>query len=218
MTTQQAEKTALQIYLFTLAVFVLMQMLVVASGGTAAQEINEVFAPAATYGENLAAGGNLLRSVLLLDLFFMIGYGGALGMTAYANAGRNLVLAWVAGIGIALLVLLDVGENTIMVISLDMLAAGGEVSPARIGWQAGISSAKWLMAALSVVALTFTLPQNTGLERLLVWAARVLLPLGVGLFTTGAFDMREVGGLFILAGMVGGFSLLAITIRVRLRG
>jgi len=73
---------------------------------------------------------------------------------------------WVAGLGVAALVMLDIGENLTMIISLDMLNAGDQISPARIGWQAGISGAKWLVAALSVVALTFTLPQNTWLERL----------------------------------------------------
>jgi len=122
---------------------------------------------------------------------------------------------WVAGLGVAALVMLDIGENLTMIISLDMLNAGDQISPARIGWQAGISGAKWLVAALSVVALTFTLPQNTWLERLLVWAARILLPLGTGLFVTGAFEERMLGGLLILAGMAGGFFLLTLTIWIR---
>ncbi|MCP5038863.1 MAG: hypothetical protein GY945_14825 [Rhodobacteraceae bacterium] len=212
-----AEKLALQLFLYTLLVFAAMQVAAIITGGSGSQEVFEVFADPSSYSENLAQADGPLRLILLLDVFFMIGYGGALTMTAYANAPRNRVMAWVAGLGVAALVALDIGENLTMVISLDMLAAELELSPARIGWQVGISGAKWLVAALSVVALTFTLPQDTSVERLLVWAARILLPLGAGLFVTGAFEARMLGGMLILAGMAGGFFLLALTIWLRQR-
>ena len=74
-----------------------------------------------------------------------------------------------------------------------------------------------MVAALTVASLSFVLPRGTVLELVLVWSARIALPLGAALFVTDAFGAREVGGLLILAGMGGGFVLLALTIWLRLR-
>ncbi len=212
MQRQQVEKQAFGFFIFALMAFGLMQILVFITKGAASQEVFEVFSAPQTYTEALVNSGNSLRIMLFLDVFFMIGYGGGLSLTAYANAPRNPVFGWVTGIGIAGLLLLDLSENLIMLHALDLAQLGGTLDAAQIGWQVGISGAKWLIAALSVVALTFILPQNTLFERLLVWSARIALPIGTGLFVTGAFDARLLGGLFILVGMGGGFGLLALTI------
>lgn len=212
MSKQQAEKQAFWFFLFALAVFALMQTLVFVTGGAASQEAFEIFAAPEIYTKNLAISESSLRIMLFLDVFFMIGYGGGLSLTAYANAPRNPVLGWAAGIGVAGLLIFDLFENLIMLHALDLVQVGGALDAAKIGWQVGISGMKWLIAAFTVVALTFVLPQNTLFERLLVWSARIALPVGTGLFVTGAFDARLLGGVFILAGMGGGFGLLCATI------
>lgn len=212
MAEDQAEKQAFWFFLFTLVVFSCMQALTFATGGAASQEIHEVYAPLNAYSQNLGQAGAPLRIMLFLDVFFMIGYAGGLAMTVYANIVRNPLMGWIAGAGIAGLVLLDVSENLIMLHLLDLVQANVGLENAQIGWQVGISGAKWFDAGFAVVALTFVLPQNTALERLLVWSARIALPIGAGLFVTGAFEARLLGGLFILAGMGGGFAMLALTI------
>lgn len=211
------DRMALRFSVYTLAVFAAMMALALATGGAGAQEPHEVFAAPAAYTQALLDCANNLRIVLFLDVLFMIGYGGALAMTARAFAANNPVMAWVAGLGAAGLIALDIREDVFMVISLDMAEAGVALEPARIAAQAGISGVKWLIAALSVVALSFVLPQETGLERVLVWSARLALPVGAGLFVTGAFDARVVGGVLILTGMGGGFTLLAVTAWLRQR-
>ncbi|HHL21944.1 MAG TPA: hypothetical protein ENJ52_10525 [Aliiroseovarius sp.] len=217
MTARAAERLALALFLYTLAVFALMQGFAIFSNGAGAQELHEFYAPPSAYTYSLTEAGGALRVVLLLDLFFMIGYGGALAMTAFANRGRNPVMAVAALVGIGGLVLLDLAENVTMVLSLDLAENGTVISAGRIIAQVEISSLKWLVAALAVVALTFTLPRDTMLEKLLIWAARVMLPLGTGLFVTGAFEARLLGALLILVGMAGGFALLALTIWLRQR-
>jgi hypothetical protein len=166
------------------------------SRGAASQELFEIWREVTDYRVRLKEAGDGLRIMLFLDLLFLIGYGGAIGLSAAAHAGRNPVMAWVAGLGIALVVWLDIAENLVMLLSLELAEAGEALAPGRIAWQVGLSGAKWFSAAIAVVALTLLLPRDTGLERLLVWSARVLMPLGAGLFVTDAFGLREIGNLW----------------------
>lgn len=208
-------KLATQLYVFSLLVFAAMQVVSISTGGQAAQEGFELFADPADYTARMVAAGNNLRLILLGDVFFMIGYGGAIGMTAYAYADRNPPAAWIAGLGILLVVGLDVLEDITLFLSLDMAQAGITISMERILAQANISAIKWLTSAMVLVVFTFTLPNETLLERLLIWSTRLLLPLGTGLFVTGAYDARLLGGLIILIAMVGGLALLAVTTGLR---
>lgn len=212
MTDTDTEGYAFRFFLFALAVFLMMQTLAIITGGAASQEVHEVFSAPEIYAQNLINGGGNLRIMLFLDLFFIIGYGGALTLTAYANRAGHLMMGWVAGLGFGLVMVLDLGENLLMLQLLQLAEFGETPSLGQITWQLGISGAKWLWTSIAVVALTFTLPQNTGLERLLVWSARIALPVGTGLFVTGAVNMQLLGGLLVLVGMVGGFILLALTI------
>jgi len=54
LTRQEAEQLALRLFLYTLTVFGLMQVVAIATGGTGSQEMFEVFAEPAAYSENLA--------------------------------------------------------------------------------------------------------------------------------------------------------------------
>lgn len=204
-------KLATRFYIFTLAVFALLQVVSISAGGHAAQEGFEIFADPADYTARLLAGGDTLRIILLGDMFFMIGYGGAIGLTAYAYRARKLPAAWVAGLGILLVVGLDLIENVTMSLSIDMVRAGLEIPVERILAQANISAVKWLTSGMVLVVFTFTLPDETLLERLLIWSTRIFLPLGTGLFIIGAFDARLLGGTIILLAMTGGLAMLAIT-------
>lgn len=217
MENQQHLKTAIGLYVFGLAVFVIQQAFGLPDGAAATQEGFELFADPADYTTRLVAAGGTLRTVLMLDLFFMIGYGAAIGLTVHAYANANRAMGWVAGLGIAAVVGLDLLENVIMLLSLDMAQSGAEIPAERIVSQVTVSSIKWFMAALSLVAFTFVLPSETLLEKFLIWSTRILMPLGTGLFVSGAFDARELGGLAILMGMSGGLALLALTTWLRVQ-
>lgn len=212
MKRNEYERLAFRFYLFTLAVFATMMGLGFVLGSGVSQELYETWRDPAGYAADLRENAGGVRAVLFLDLLFMLGYGGAIALTAAAHAGRNPVMAWAAGLGIAAVVGLDIAENLVMQLSLDLVEAGEALSPGRVAWQAGLSGTKWFTAALAVVALTLILPRETVLERVLIWSARVLMPLGAGLFVTDALGLRAFGGLGILGGMGGGLLLLAVTI------
>lgn len=207
----RTEQLALRFFLFTHVAFAAMIALGVLSGGAGAQELYETYQRPAVYAAFIGDAGPVLRLVLFFDFLFMIGYGGGIGLTAAVHAARAPVMAWVAGIGIAVVVALDLAENLMMLVSIDLVRSGEMLSAARIAWQAGLSGAKWVLAAMSVVALTVVLPRDTFWEKLLVWLAPVVVPVGVGLFVTGAFNQRGLGTVMLLTGMGGGFALLALT-------
>jgi len=214
MQTGAKLKLATQLYVYAVLVFAIMQLLAIGGG---AQEPFEIYADPADYTARMRAVSDSLRIVLFADLFFIIGFGAAIGITAWAYADTNRAAAWVAGLGIFLVMGLDLSEDISLLISLDRVDAGGELSESRILTQVQISSAKWLVSAVVVVALTFTLPQDSWLERLVVWATRLFFPIGAGLFVTGAFDASALGGLILLAAMGSGLGLLALTTGLRAR-
>ncbi len=205
------------LYIYAVTVFAIMLVLTIASGGQAGQEGFELFAEPGEYSDRMRDAGPMLRLVLLGDLFFIIGFGSAIGMTAWAYCDINRAAAWVAGLGILLVMGFDLVEDITLILSIDMVETGADLPAERILAQAQISAAKWLLSAVVVVTLTFVLPQQTLLERLLVWATRVLMPLGTGLFVTGAFDIRPLGALIILSAMFSGLVLLALTVGLRAR-
>ncbi len=181
----------------------------------AGQEFFEVIRPAEVYSAALANADPALRTVLFFDALFALAYTGAICFAILGFARRNVPVAWFCGLGIVAVMVLDYRENTIMVQSLDIVAAGGELPLARIAAQASVSAIKWQGAAAVLFALSFLLPADTLIEKLLVWGTRLGLALAVPLFVLNAFGLRETGTLFILLSMAGGFVLLAVVTRSR---
>ncbi|PHQ94709.1 MAG: hypothetical protein COB40_11705 [Marinosulfonomonas sp.] len=216
MTYVEKLRLVTRLYLVTLVIFGAQQVVSFLSGGVS-QEIFEIFADPADYSARMAAAGDSLRIILLLDMFFIIGFFTSIGMTALTHADINRAAAWIAGLGIILVAGLDLFENIHLFLSIDMVDAGQQVPAERILAQAQISAMKWLVAALVLVVFSFTLPSETALERFLIWSTRILMPLGTGLFVTGAFDARLLGGMTILIAMSGGLTLLALTSWLRLQ-
>jgi len=81
MTTSEYQALAVRFYIFALAVFGLMQVLSLASGGAGAQEGFEFYAEPGDYHARLIAAGNALRLMLMFDFLFIIGYSAAIGLT-----------------------------------------------------------------------------------------------------------------------------------------
>lgn len=181
------------------------------------QEAFETISDPAAYAGGLARADGPLRAILFVDSLFIIAYLTAVGFATAAFAGRCRPAAWFGGLAIVAVAILDALENATMVQSLDLLAVGAPLTLERIAWQASISAMKWQTAALSLFALTFTLPHETILERVLVWAMRLGLPLAVPLFVMNTFGLREIAPLGMGLAMVSGLALLAAVTRSHLR-
>lgn len=180
------------------------------------QEAFETISNPAAYASGLARADGPLRAILFVDSLFIIAYLAAVGFATAAFAGRCRPAAWFGGLTIIAVAILDALENAMMVQSLDLLAVGTPLTLERIVWQASISAMKWQTAALSLFALTFTLPHETMLERVLVWAMRLGLPLAVPLFVMNTFGLREIAPLGLGLAMVSGLALLAAVTRSHL--
>jgi hypothetical protein len=217
MTTRDRLTIAFYATLAALALLVAAVILALTANPPAGQEQFEVVGSAGDYAARLAAAGPGLRRVLFIDGLFPIVYTLAIGFTILAFADNCRPAAWVGGIGILAVMLLDGVENAVMVQSLDLIGAGGALTPERIGLQALVSAMKWQISAAALFATGFVLPSDTALEKLLVWGVRLGLPVAVPLFLTNAFGLREVGGLLLLVSMLGGFILLALALRSRLK-
>ena len=203
--------------LCALALIVLASALALLHAPVAGQEQFETVAQPVEYAARMAAAADGLRQVLFVDALFMIAYTVAVGFAVLAFAGNNRAAAWVGGIGIVLVLGLDVLENAIMTVSTDIVTAGGQLTMERIASQATVSALKWQTAAAVLFAISFVLPSRSALEKLLVWGVRLGLPVAAPLFITGAFSMRSVGGLLLLVSMAGGFVLLAAVTRSHAR-
>lgn len=203
--------------LCALALIVVASALALLHDPMAGQEQFETVAQPAEYAARMVAAADGLRQVLFVDALFMIAYTVAVGFAVLAFAGNNRAAAWFGGIGIVLVLGLDILENAVMTVSTDIVAAGGQLAMERIAGQATVSALKWQTAAAVLFAISFVLPSRSALEKLLVWGVRIGLPVAAPLFITGAFSLRGAGGLLLLVSMAGGFILLAAVTRSHAR-
>ncbi|MCB1517745.1 MAG: hypothetical protein KDJ19_09050 [Hyphomicrobiaceae bacterium] len=217
MTQQSFLKTSWAAALVSLVLIILATVVALGTEPHAGQEGFEVFADTATYVANMAAAGDRLRIVLYIDGLFMMSYTVAIGAALLAFAQNNRAAAILSGIGIVAVFLLDAFENAVMAQSINMVAAGDALEQSRIGFQAMVSAMKWQTASLILFSTSFVLPSKTFVEKLLVWGARLGLPLSVPLFVSNAFGLRTFAGPLMLLSMGGGFILLALVTRKRLQ-
>lgn len=217
MTNQQLLKTSYIASVISLVLIVIATVVALAVEPHAGQERFEIFSDAATYASGMLAAADRLRIVLYIDGLFMMSYTVAIGMAIMAFAQNNRAAALLSGVGIVAVFLLDAFENATMAQSLDLVAAGAALDQGRIGFQAMVSAMKWQTASLILFSTSFVLPYETLVEKLLVWGARIGLPLAVPLFVSDTFGLRTVAGPLMLLSMGGGFVLLALVARGRLR-
>lgn len=210
MTSNQYLKTSSILAL--VAFILLMAALTVANTGIhpASQEIFEVIASSQSYTAALKLAEPNLRIVLFIDAIFALFYTSAICFAAIGFHQRNPPIAYAAIIGIIIIMFLDYAENIMMGQSMDLLAIGADITTDRIVSQVSISSIKWHGAAAVLFTISFLLPSDNIVEKLLVWGTRIGLAIAVPLFVTNAFDLRETGGLFILLSMASGFVLLSL--------
>lgn len=194
---------ALTLMLLGLAVIIL-------SSGTAAQDPLETFSDPATFTAFLQAADPALRTALFLDGLFALSYAGAVGFAVIGFRDRCPPAAWASGLGILLTMVLDVSENLLMMGSLGLASAGQEITGERITLHVFVSGMKLHLAAFSLVAFTFTLPERGLVTWLMRWGGRTIMPIAAILFVTNAFGMSADASLGVFVAMTGGFALQAI--------
>lgn len=199
-----------------LALLVVAVIMGLSASPPSGQEQFETIRDAAAYAADLAAAGPGPRRILFVDGLFMLAYTVAIGFTVMAFAETNRPAALAGGIGILAVMLLDALENAVMAQSIDIIEAGGALTLERIAFQAAVSGMKWQTSAAALLAVSFVLPQETLVEKALVWGVRLGLPVAVPLFVMDGFGLRETGGALLLLSMLGGFVLLAMVLRGRI--
>ncbi len=201
--------------LCALGLLIVASAIALSSNPVSGQEQFEVISRPVDYTAQLTLVSEGLRRVLFVDGLFMVAYAVAIGFAVLAFADNNRAAAWLGGLGIVAVMVLDALENATMAQSLDIAAMGIQIPIERIAYQASISAMKWQFAAAALFAVSFVLPYGRPVEKLLVWGIRIGLPIAVPLFLTDAFALRQAGGLLLLLTMCGGFALLAWVVRTQ---
>jgi|GEM_PF-6016671 len=176
----------------------------------AGQELFETIIDPGEYSKSMRDATPSLRLVLYLDALFIICFTCAIGFAILGFAKRNLPIAWFCGIAIIIVMLLDYWENFILAQSMDLLVLGNSISLERMLYQASVSSAKWQLAAVTLAAISFLLPDDSFPEKLLVWGTRLGLAIGVPVFILNPFELRETAVVLIALTMISGFVLLTL--------
>lgn len=183
---------------------------IVASSGTAAQDPLETFSDPATFTAFLQAADPALRTALFLDGLFALCYAGAVGFAVIGFRHRCPPAAWAGGLGILTTMVLDISENLLMMGSLGLAGTGQEISGERITLHVFVSGMKLHLAAFSLLAFTFTLPERGLLTTVIRWGGRTIMPVAAIMFVTDAFGMSADASLGVFIAMTGGFALQAI--------
>ncbi|WP_405234502.1 hypothetical protein [Lentisalinibacter salinarum] len=210
MNVAQSLRTAGVFSVLSLTLMLLGTAVILASSGTAAQDPLETFSDPATFTAFLQAADPALRTALFLDGLFALCYAGAVCFAVIGFRDRCPPAAWASGLAILATMVLDVSENLLMVGSLGLAGAGQEITGERITLHVFVSGMKLHLAAFSLVAFTFTLPERGLVTWLIRWGGRAIMPIAAILFVTDAFGVSADASLGVFVAMTGGFALQAI--------
>lgn len=209
MTRTLLLRTAATFSVFALVLMALSVVVAVASSGAGAQDPLETFSDPATFSAILKGAGPALRLALFFDALFTIAYAGAVGFAAIGFRDRCPPAAWAGGLGILATMGLDVAENLLMLGSLGLAASGLEITGERVTLHVMISGMKLHVAAVALIAFTFTLPTRGLATFAMRWGARIVMPVSATLFVTDAFGASGYGSLGVFFAMAPGLPLLA---------
>ena len=210
MTKSLLLRTAGFFSVLSLTLMLLGTAVIIASSGTAAQDPLETFSDPATFTAFLQAADPALRTALLLDGLFAICYAGAVCFAVIGFRDRCLPAAWASGLAILVTMVLDVSENLLMMGSLGLASVAQEITSERITLHVFVSGMKLHLAAFSLIAFTFTLPERGLVSWMIRWGGRTIMPIAAILFVTDAFGMSADAALGVFVAMTGGFALQAI--------
>jgi hypothetical protein len=210
MTKAPLLRTAGVFSVLSLTLMLLGTVVILASSGTAAQDPLETFSDPEIFTAFLQAADPTLRTALFLDGLFALSYAGAVVFAVIGFHDRCPPAAWASGLGIIVTMVLDVSENLLMMGSLGLAGAGQEITGERITLHVFVSGMKLHLAAFSLIAFTFTLPERGLVTWLMRWGGRTIMPIAAILFVTDAFGMSANASLGVFVAMTGGFALQAI--------
>lgn len=210
MNKAQSFRTAGVFSVLALTQMLLGSAVILWSSGRAAQDPLETFSEPATFNAILQAADPALRTALFLDGLFALSYAGAVIFAVIGFRDRCLPAAWASGLGILVTMVLDISENLLMMGSLGLVGAGQEITGERITLHVFISGMKLHLAAFSLIAFTFTLPERGLVTWLMRWGGRTIMPVAAIMFVTDAFGMSAEASLGVFFAMIGGFALQAI--------
>ncbi len=210
MTDASSLRAAGVFSMLALTLMLLGTAVIIASSGTAAQDPLETFSAPEAFTAFLQAADPELRTALFLDGLFALSYAGAVGFAVIGFRDRCPPAAWAGGIGILATTVLDVSENLLMLGSLGLAGSGQEISGERITVHVFVSGMKLHLAAFSLIAFSFTLPERGLVTWLMRWGGRTIMPIAAILFVTDAFGMSANASLGVFVAMIGGFALQAI--------
>jgi hypothetical protein len=198
------------------ALLVLLAAFAVELSAGVAQEPLEVVRPVAEYQELLLHRPGALRAVFALDHLFIASYLSFFALlAAYLwKLGRpRLVVGTAFGLLLATAVL-DLFENVHILAMLAAAEQGRPPTPARIDFQAVLSTVKFQLSYLGQVLIGLVFPRETWLEKATVLALIfVQLPVGV-LIHTGPKPLAQWLELvrfgFFLVAFAGSFEIFRV--------
>ena len=210
MSKASSLRTAGVFSVLALTLMLLGSAVIILSSGTAAQDPLETFSDPTAFTAFLQAADPALRTALFLDGLFALSYAGAVGFAVIGLRDRCPPAAWASGLGILVTMVLDVSENLLIMGALGLAGAGQEITGERITLHVFVSGMKLHLAAFSLVAFTFTLPERGLVTWLMRWGGRTIMPIAAILFVTDAFGMSANASLGVFVAMIGGFALQAV--------
>ena len=160
------------------------------------QGLFQINRPAADYAALLVQRAPFLRADLGIDFIFIVVY------SAFFLSLALVLKAWVAdkpfranvatvvhfAIGAILITgVLDAIENAHLLAMLSMAEQGQAIGQSEIAGQMVESQIKFMFSYFGLFVLSFALPQDTVIEKLIVFVFRwIQLPVGIGIFVNGA--------------------------------
>jgi hypothetical protein len=172
-----------------LLALVLFSLAIMTQGSQGLFQINR---PAADFSALLVTRAASLRADLGIDFIFLCVYAAfflSLSVVLKAwirdtpTSAETAVLINTATAALLITALLDAVENAHLLAMLSMAEQGQPISQGEIAGQMIESMVKFVFSYFGLFVLSFALPQDTPIEKLVVLSLRwVQLPVGVGIF------------------------------------
>jgi hypothetical protein len=172
-----------------LLALVLFVLEVTAQGSQSLFQINR---PSAEFSALLLTRGASLRADLGIDFIFLCAYAAfflslCVVLKTWARdtptSAETAVFINIATASLLITACLDAIENAHLLAMLSMAEQGQPIDQGEIAGQMIESMAKFMFSYFGLFVLSFALPQDTAIEKLVVLSLRwVQLPIGVGIF------------------------------------
>ena len=178
--------------LATMAGTLALVLLILALVSQGSHQVFQINRPAADYAKLLLHRSATLKAELGIDFIFVCVYGAtfiALATTlsewarGRGDSAFSAVFGWGGAAALVVTALLDAIENAHILSLLAMAEQGQLIAQSSIATQMAASQVKFVASYFGLFLLSFALPAESRVEKLLVFSLRWLqLPLGVSIF------------------------------------